>query len=90
MPVRVRLSNLLRQATHWQEVVEVDAQTPEECLHAIVTRFPDVRKWIYDKNGKMWDRIQLFVNGEMIRRSELSNPMQEDDELNILLNIGGG
>jgi molybdopterin converting factor small subunit len=90
MTVRVRLSNLLRQATNWQEVVEVDAQTPEECVDAIVTRFPEVKKWIYDKNGEMWDRIQFFVNGEIVRRSELSNPMQEDDELHILLNIGGG
>ena len=90
MPVRVRLSNLLRQATNWQEVVEVDAQTPAECLDAIMTRFPDVRKWIYDKNGKMWDRIQFFVNGERMRRDELSNPLKEDDELHILLNIGGG
>ena len=90
MPVRVRLSNLLRQATDWQEIVEVDAQTPEECLDAVVARFPDVRKWIYDKNGKMWDRIQFFINGEVMDRSELRNPLQEGDELHILLNIGGG
>jgi molybdopterin converting factor small subunit len=90
MRVKVRLSNLLRQATDWQEIVEVTAKTPEECLHALETRFPDVKKWIYDKNGKMWDRIQFFVNGERIHREQLGKPVQDGDELHILLNIGGG
>jgi molybdopterin converting factor small subunit len=90
MTVRVRLSNLLRQATDWQEIVEVTAETPEECLRAVVTRFPDVTKWIYDKDGRMWDRIQFFVNQERIHRDQLGKPIQDGDELHILLNIGGG
>ena len=90
MTVKVKLSNLLRQATDWQEIVEVTARTPEECLHIVVTQFPDVRKWIYDKNGKMWDRIQFFVNGKSIDRDQLPEPIQDGDELHILLNIGGG
>jgi molybdopterin converting factor small subunit len=88
--VRVKLSNLLRQATNWQEIVEVDAETPEECLRIVEAQFPDVRQWIYDKHGKMWDRLQLFVNGKVIGRDELSMPMQDGDELHVLLNIGGG
>jgi molybdopterin converting factor small subunit len=90
MTVKVKLSNLLRQATDWQEIVEVTAKTPEECLHSVVTQFPDVRKWIYDKNGRMWDRIQFFVNGKRIDRHQLPEPIQDGDELHILLNIGGG
>ena len=90
MTVQVRLSNLLRQATEWQEVVEVDAKTPEECLRAVEAQFPDVKKWIYDKHGKMWDRLQLFVNGKTILREEINTPMKDGDELHILLNIGGG
>lgn len=90
MTVKVRLSNLLRQATDWQEILEVTAETPEECLHIVVTRFPAVRKWIYDKNGKMWDRIQFFVNGKRLDSDQLSKPIRDGDELHILLNIGGG
>ena len=90
MTVRVKLSNLLRQATDWQEIVEVTAETPEACLHSLVTQFPDVRKWIYDRNGKMWDRIQFFVNGKRIDRDQLGKPIPDGDELHILLNIGGG
>ena len=90
MKVRVRLSSLLRQATGWQEIVEVDAQTPEACLRSLEARFPDLRRWMYDKEGKMWDRLQIFLNGRRIGRDGLSTPMQENDELFVLLNIGGG
>ena len=90
MKIKVKLSSLLRQATNWQEIVEVDAETPEACLRIVETRYPDVRQWIYDKHGKMWDRLQLFVNGKMIQRNELNEPMKDGDELDILLNIGGG
>ncbi len=88
--VKVRLSSLLRQATGWQEIVEVDARTPEASLRSIEARFPGLRRWMYDKEGKMWDRLQLFLNGKRIGRDELSTPMQEGDELYVLLNIGGG
>jgi molybdopterin converting factor small subunit len=90
MTVSVRLSNLLRQATNWQDVVNVDAKTPDECLRLLEAQFPGVRKWIYDKSGNMWDRIQLFVNGKRIPRDALTQPMKDGDEFHILLNIGGG
>jgi hypothetical protein len=90
MTVKVKLSNLLRQATDWQEIVEVTAETPEECLHAVVTQFPDVRRWIYDKSGNLWDRIQFFVNGQRIGRDALGETLRDGDEFHILLNIGGG
>ncbi len=90
MSVRVRLSTLLRQAADWQEIFEVKEQTPLECLHDLESQFPDIRKWIYDKHGNMWDRLQFFLNGEMLCLEELTCCMQDDDELFILLNIGGG
>ncbi len=90
MSVRVRLSTLLRQAANWQETVEINQYTPLACLQDLETQFPDIRKWIYDKQGNMWGRLQLFVNGEMIRPEELTLPIKDDDELFILLNIGGG
>ena len=45
---------------------------------------------MYDQEGKMWDRLQIFLNGKRIGLDGLSTPMQEGDELYVLLNIGGG
>jgi len=90
MRVKVRLSALLRQASEWQEWVEVEAETPGTCLEKLEDRYPDMRRWIYTPEGRVWDRLQLFVNGRLIRGEEIRIPMQEDDELFVLLNIGGG
>lgn len=90
MSVRLRLSPLLRQATDWQEIFQVDEHTPLECLHHLESQFPDMRKWLYDKHGNMWDRLQFFLNGEMLCLEELTHAIKDDDELFILLNIGGG
>jgi len=90
MQVRVKLSTLLRQCTNWQEFVELNGNTPMACLQDLEAKYPDIRKWIYDKHGKMWDRLQFFVNGEMICPDELTHPIKEGDELFFLLNIGGG
>jgi len=90
MAVNVRLSSLLRQAAGWQEVVQVEGETPLHCIEALLRRYPDMRRWIYDKHGHLWDRLQLFVNGEMIHGEDLLQPLAEGDEIHVLLNIGGG
>ena len=90
MGVILKLSSLLRQATDWQETFEVNQYTPLDCLHDLEGRFPDIRKWTHDKHGKMWDLLQFFLNGEMLNRDELTSPIEDGDELFILLNIGGG
>ncbi len=90
MEVKVRLSSLLRQSAGWKESVTLEAETPLRCLQALIDHYPDMRRWIYDKDGNLWDRLQLFINDGMIHRHELSHPLSEGDELYILLNIGGG
>ena len=90
MKIKVRLSNLLRQAAGWKEVVEVDGSTPRECIERLEHMFPEIRRWIYDKDGRMWDRLQLFVNRQMISKDKLDQQLKSDDELYLLLNIGGG
>jgi len=35
-------------------------------------------------------QVQFYVNGERILVDELANPLEDDDDLLILLAIGGG
>ena len=90
MGVKVKLSGLLRQAADWQEIIEINQYTPLACLKDLEAQFPDIRKWIYDKHGNMWERMQLFINGVMIKTDDLSRPLKDGDELFLLLHIGGG
>ena len=90
MTVKVKVSSLLRKHTNWQEFVEVEGNTPLECLHALEKQFPAVKRLLYDKQGKLRPQFWFFVNGQKINASELTNPLRDGDELMILLAISGG
>jgi molybdopterin converting factor small subunit len=90
MGVKVKLCSIMRQSANWQEIVEIDKYTPKECLKELEDEFPDIRRWIYDKHGNMLSRLQLYINGEIIYDDEMTRALKDDDELFVLLNIGGG
>ena len=93
MKVNVKLSTLLRQFSELQqepEVFEVTGSNPLECLRVMVERYPAMRKWVYDKDGKLLGLMQFFVNGEKLLMSEYSKPLQDGDELYIFFATGGG
>jgi len=91
MKVRVRVSLLLRKYTDGREVIEVGGSTPLECLRALEARFPAIKRRLYDKWGDLLPQLQLFINGERVLPGELNNfPLQDGDELLVLVAVGGG
>jgi len=90
MSVKIRVSSLLRRFTDGQEVVEVTGHSAAECLHNLEVQFPNIRQWLYDKQGNLLPQVQFFVNGERVLVDELNSPLEDDDEILILLAIGGG
>ena len=90
MGINVKIPMIMRKETNWQGEIEMDCSTPEECLNELLDRFPEIKKWIYNKQDEMWDRLQFYVNGEQIHRNELNSPLNDGDELFLLLNICGG
>jgi molybdopterin converting factor small subunit len=93
MTVKVKLSHLLRQFSQLQqepEVFEVNGSNPLECVRIMVERYPLMRKWVYDKDGKLLGLMQFFVNGEKLLLSEYSKTLKDGDELYIFFATGGG
>ena len=90
MSVKVKIAPILRKSTNGQELVEVTGHSPMECLHALEVQFPNIKRWLYDKEGKLQPQVLLFVNGERIHTGELKKPLNDGDELSILVAIGGG
>jgi len=93
MKVKVKLSHLLRQFSELQEepeVFEVTGSNPLECLRVMVERYPAMRKWVYDKEGKVLGLMQFFVNGEKLLLSGYSKTLKDGDELYIFFATGGG
>lgn len=90
MSVKVKITTLLLKYTEGQEIVAVDGTTPVECLDEIKSRFPKMKKWLYDKNSELRPQIWLFVNGERIFTDDIDKQLKDGDEISILLAIGGG
>lgn len=93
MKIRVKVSNLLRQFSKLEgepEIFEVDGTDALDCLRVMVERYPSMRKWVYDKEGKLLGLMQFFVNGEKLLLSEYTKPLKDGDELYIFFATGGG
>ncbi|MBE0480486.1 MAG: MoaD/ThiS family protein [Dehalococcoidia bacterium] len=90
MAVRVRLSFQLQEFTGGREYVESSGTTPVECLRDLELRFPGIKRWLYDKWGDIRPQFQFFVNGVRIFAGEMNQPLKNDDELYILVAVGGG
>ena len=90
MSVKVTISSLLKKLTDGQETVEVSGHTLLECLQGVESKIPEIRKWVYDKEGKLRPQIWFFVNGEKLNADELTRTLNDGDEVSILLAISGG
>lgn len=87
MSVKVRLPLLLRQFATGQEIVEVAGYGVMECLNDLTDRFPDMRRWLFTKQGEVAIHVRPFINGEQASAAE---SLKDGDELLILLAVSGG
>ncbi|MBE0480488.1 MAG: MoaD/ThiS family protein [Dehalococcoidia bacterium] len=90
MAVKVKLSPILAAATGRQELIEVPARSPVDCLHDLRARFPRLKRWLFDRHGNMRPQLWLFVNGQRVHVDDLNTPLKDGDELLIMLAISGG
>jgi len=87
--VTVKVAPLLRGYTHDKESVKVKGSSPMECLHALVAKYPDLKRLLYGKDGALLPRVALFLNNHRIHADELNNRLKNGDELLISVVIGG-
>ncbi len=90
MGVKVNISSILAQSTGNQTVVTVEGSTVAECLDDLIKRFPDLRKSLFDKDGKLHSFLDIYVNKQSAYPETLAKPVKEGDEIHIMFLIGGG
>ena len=71
-------------------VVELNGSTVGECLNHLVEQFPRIKKQLFSKEGNLFENIIISINGESAYPEQLAKPVKDDDELKIVLLIGGG
>ena len=90
MSIHIKLAPLLRKSSDGHKIIEVTGANILECIHGLELQFPTVRRWLYDKQGELWSGVIIFLNRERIFNDELTGPLNDGDEILIMLAIAGG
>ena len=88
---RILIPTPLRQFVEKQDNVEAAGGTVGEVLTAVVTRYPDLKKQIYNDEGKLRSFVNVYVNDDDIRYlNKEATPVSASDTLSIVPSIAGG
>jgi molybdopterin converting factor small subunit len=88
---KVLIPTPLRQYVDKKDVVEASGSTVAEVLGGVVTAHPNLKKQIYNDEGKLRSFVNIYVNDEDIRYLEKENTVVTDaDTLSIVPSIAGG
>jgi adenylyltransferase/sulfurtransferase len=88
---KVLIPSALRQFTGKQDSVEVPGGTVAEALTALTAQYPDLRKQIFNDEGKVRSFVNVYLNDEDIRYlSKDATPAQAGDTISLVPSIAGG
>jgi MoaD family protein len=91
MAVKVMIPTPLRAYAGKQQSVEVQAQNVGEALKALTTQFADLKKHLYNEEGKLRSFVNVYVNDEDIRFAQKdATSVKDGDVVSIVPSIAGG
>lgn len=91
MAVKVLIPTPLRQYAEKHDSVELEATTVAEALEGLMSRYGDLRRHLYNDEGKIRSFVNIYLNDEDIRYlGKEQTPMNDKDVLSIVPSIAGG
>lgn len=88
---KVMIPTALRQYADKQDVVELGGGTVGEVLTALTARHDELRRHLYNEEGRLRSFVNVYVNDEDIRYLEKdATPVREGDTITIVPSIAGG
>ena len=88
---KIVIPTALRQYAGNTAAVVVVGATAGEVLASLTSHHPDLKKHLYDANGKLRSFVNVFVNDEDVRGLQGENtPVTETDDVSIIPAIAGG
>lgn len=90
MSVRVNIHRTHRIYTDGLEMVEVEGKTVGDCLDHLIEQYPGMGEGLFEKKGKLLSVVEVYVNNESAYPEELAKPVQDGDEIHLILMLAGG
>jgi molybdopterin/thiamine biosynthesis adenylyltransferase/rhodanese-related sulfurtransferase/molybdopterin converting factor small subunit len=87
----IHIPTPLRAYVDKQETIEVAGATVREALSDLTTRYADLRKHLYNDEGRLRSFVNIYVNDEDIRYLQKEDtPLKAGDALSIIPSVAGG
>src|SRR5882672_4399738 len=88
---KVLIPTPLRQYAGKQDSVELAGKTVAEVLHSLTSQYADLRRHLYNDEGKLRSFVNVYVNDDDIRYLEKdATPLKNSDVVSIVPSIAGG
>jgi molybdopterin converting factor small subunit len=88
---KVLIPTPLRQYAGKHDTVELTGATVGEVLKGLTSQFGDLRKHLYNDEGKLRSYVNVYLNDEDIRYLDKeSSAVKESDTISIVPSIAGG
>lgn len=90
-PATIRIPTPLRSATDGQSTVEIEGETVDEVLRALVDRYPDLADNLYNEDDELRQFVNVYVGDEDVRFGDgVDTALEPGDEISIVPSIAGG
>ncbi len=71
--------------------VRVDGATAREAIDALIEAHPTLRRFVLDDARRLRQHVNIYINNELIvDRRNLSDSLNDGDQLHILPAVSGG
>lgn len=90
MSVKVNVYYFLPHLTNDREEIEVNGSTIGECLEHLESQYPRVREWLFGKDGRISNFLDIYVNLEMVDPHDLARQVKDGDVIHIVMMLTGG
>ncbi len=88
---KVLIPTPLRQYVDKKESVEVGGATVGEILETLTRQYAELRRHLYNEEGKLRSFVNVYVNDEDIRYlNREQTPVKDQDTISIVPSIAGG
>ena len=88
---RILIPTPLRQYADKQDSIQLHGATVGEVLHSLTSQYSDLRRHLYNDEGKLRSFVNVYVNDEDIRYLDKeATALKDNDTVSIVPSIAGG
>jgi molybdopterin converting factor small subunit len=88
---KILIPTPLRQFAGKQDSVVLAGATVGEVLHSLTSQYAELRRHLYNDEGKLRSFVNVYVNDDDIRFAQRdATPVKDGDTVSIIPSIAGG